>query len=528
MTKSCVIYVRVSTAEQAAAGHHSLDAQEGLCRRYAADRGYDVAEVIRDEGYSGRTTLRPGFKRLLEYTGTTPPARINAILVQDTSRVGRDTTEYLLFRRDLQQRGIELIAVTQPNIDASPEGRLVDTVMAAINQYQSEEKGRRITIALEKKFRDGWWPGWAPPGYTKGEQEGRHIVVADPERFPLVEFAFRAYATGRYTQDVLRRMLVDKGFTGRDGRPLSFPTLNELLANPFYWGLMRWNGMEQMGKHPPATDRRTWEYCQLVTARRAQSSPRTRKHTVLLAGMTVCAACGGHHTRSIVARKQKQYYHCQARAKCDQPYIPVEKLDAQAARLLDGVRLSDTFIDRVVAQVRTTFEERGRDIQQERASLVRRKEVLEQKRNIAEEKLFARVITDEAFTRTNRAIAAQLEAINRQLGDLEAARSVDTDTIQQILRFARDIPGAYATAPPDLKRRYLAFFFTHFTVRDQLIIEAHPTEFVASLQEVGSVRSSGKWCPGRQLIRTLLKHAANTEWMRTVQALQVEMKRFAA
>lgn len=31
-----------------------------------------------------------------------------------------------------------------------------------------------------------------------------------------------------------------------------------------------------------------------------------------------------------------------------------------------------------------------------------------------------------------------------------------------ILRFARDIPKAYAQAPDELKKRYLSFFFTHF------------------------------------------------------------------
>jgi DNA invertase Pin-like site-specific DNA recombinase len=201
MKNLCVIYLRVSTAEQAAPGHHSLEAQEILCRRYAEGRGLEVVEVLRDEGYSGRTSRRPGLRRLMEYAGPRPPAPVAAILVQDTSRMGRDTTEYLLFRRQLRERGIELVAVTQPNIDASPEGRLVDVIIAGINQYQSEEKGRRVAIAMRKKFEEGWWPGWAPLGYANGDEGGLKRVVPDPERFHLVRLGFGEYATQEQLRD---------------------------------------------------------------------------------------------------------------------------------------------------------------------------------------------------------------------------------------------------------------------------------------------------------------------------------------
>jgi DNA invertase Pin-like site-specific DNA recombinase len=514
MAKSCVIYSRVSTAEQAAPGHHSLDAQEALCRRYCEREGYWIAELIRDEGYSGRTTNRPGFRRLLEYTSTQPPCSVQAILVQDISRIGRDTTEYLLFRRELQRRGIELISVTQPNIDTSPEGRLVDTILAGVNSYDSEQKGRRVSIALEKKFREGWWPGWAPVGYLNVVVGGHKQVAADPTRFPLVQLAFRLYATGRYTQDRLREVLVEKGLTGRDGRPLPRMTLNHLLANPFYWGLLRFNGHKRMGQHPPTTDHRTWEKCQAVTAEHNRYVARRSRHRFLLAGLTVCARCGTHQTHSVVARKGKRYYHCNSRAQCDEPYVLAEDLEAQAARALNSIRLTDAFIGRVVAKVRCVFKDRDREIQAERTSLLRKKEALEQKRNLAEEKLLSGVLSDDAFTRANRRLVTQLTSITNRLTDLEDARQVDTDSLQQILRLARDIPTAYHQAPDDLKQRYLRFFFTHFSVRDRKIVKAHPTEFLAALQKAGSVRSTPNWLPGRELVRTVGVLLRNTAWLR--------------
>ena len=47
-------YIRVSTDEQAAEGQ-SLDSQEARIRAYAESQDWDLLEVYREEGYSGKT-----------------------------------------------------------------------------------------------------------------------------------------------------------------------------------------------------------------------------------------------------------------------------------------------------------------------------------------------------------------------------------------------------------------------------------------------------------------------------------------
>jgi site-specific DNA recombinase len=334
MQNQCLIYVRVSTAEQAAAGHFSLAAQEELCRRHAESIGFSVAEVFRDEGASGRTSNRPGFRKLMEYTSAPRSASIAAVLVQDTGRLARNSIEYLLFRRELEKRGIALIAVTQPHLDASPEGRLMDTIVAGINEYQSAEKGRRVAIAMKKKFEVGWWPNLAPLGYRNAVRSGEHIIVPDPGRFELVSLAFDEYATGRYSQESLGQLLRQRGLVGKHGSPVPRVTLNSTLANSFYFGLMRWNGLELTGRHRSATTRAIWEQCQAVTSRHNRSTARARKHDFLLAGLTRCAVCLNQHTRSVVRAKNKRYYHCASRSGCRQPYIPADDLENQVRELL--------------------------------------------------------------------------------------------------------------------------------------------------------------------------------------------------
>lgn len=241
-----------------------------------------------------------------------------------------------------------------------------------------------------------------------------HACAATPER--------ELTHTSHYTQDQLRRYLTKAGLRDRDGRTLSRTSLNDLLKNPFYWGLMRWHGLQQQGTHPPATDRRTWERCQAVTAKHAGYVSRQRKHVFLLTGLTVCAICKRHHTHTVNRRKRKRYYNCNRLYGCTQPYIPEELLERQVTKTVESIHLTDEFIALVVKKVREVFARREARLEQQKRALLRRRTVTEQKRHTAEQKLLRGVLSDEAFKRLVPEITVELDEINQKLQDLEAAR----------------------------------------------------------------------------------------------------------
>jgi DNA adenine methylase len=416
--------------------------------------------------------------------------------------------------RQLQERGIELVSVMQPNIDASPVGRLVDTVLAGVNQYQSEEKADRILIAMEKKFEQGQWPGWAPLGYLNVQESEKRTITTDPDRFELVRFAFREYASGRYTQEELRDLLTAKGLRDRNDRPLSRTSLNNMLRNPFYAGRMRWNGVERMGAHTPATDRHTWERCQQVTAEHNKYASRRRKHTFLLTGLLVCEECGRHLTHTVNVQKRKRYYHCPSRAQCHQSYVPDETVEHHVSAVMSRTRLTDECIALVIERVRDVFEQRTALHEQQKAVLLRRRTVVEQKRDAAEQKLLAGVLTDDAFRRLTPKIRREIDDVNEQIVDIESARRFNTDALQEILGFARDIPSAYAEAPLPVKRRYLHFFFREFVVRDRQVVRAIPTELFEALLGEKQVRTLKDWCTRLNVNLTqLIRLFGDPEWV---------------
>ncbi|MFC7702875.1 recombinase family protein [Plastorhodobacter daqingensis] len=58
-----VIYCRVSSAKQTVRGD-GLGSQETRCREFAKYKGYEVAEVFRDDTF-GSLTSRPGMQAML-------------------------------------------------------------------------------------------------------------------------------------------------------------------------------------------------------------------------------------------------------------------------------------------------------------------------------------------------------------------------------------------------------------------------------------------------------------------------------
>ena len=59
------IYIRVSTAEQAAEGF-SLAAQQQRCTDFIKSQGWELGEVYKDDGYSAKDLNRPSMQRLIQ------------------------------------------------------------------------------------------------------------------------------------------------------------------------------------------------------------------------------------------------------------------------------------------------------------------------------------------------------------------------------------------------------------------------------------------------------------------------------
>jgi len=483
-----LIYCRVSTEEQAEDGHHSLHTQLKLCKRAIEESGkFKLAPdgVYEDPGKSATNMNRPGLQDML--LRVQEDKTIKAIFIQDTDRLARNANDHLTIKALLQKHGVELISVSQPGITDSPEGNFMDLVIAGVNQLQSQITSRKTLKSLEQKFKDGWWPGLAPVGYLNAgdpQDEKKRIVITDEKRAPLVKEAFKMYATGDFSVLEVRDALYKKGLVSARGARIAHSKMIEMFKNPFYTGEMRWRDLTNKGNHEALVDTDLFERVQIVMAEHNRYACRRRKFNFILRGFMFCAICGQRYTAEHHFKKNKSYYHCNRagdQIKCTDKYVEVWDLEERVENLFKRIQFSQGFIDKVFSRVEKIYKNRKGEINKEKKQLVSQKVSIEEKRDIAEEKLFSGLISDEDFARNKKKFREQIEALNDEIYKLEKKLDIKLEEAQEVLALVRNIYKTYVGAPDELKRLYLGLFWERFEAAEKEIKKAEPTDLIKAL-----------------------------------------------
>lgn len=134
-----VAYVRVSTTRQAESGL-SLEQQERTLVAAIEAAGY-TALVVREEGRSGKNMRnRPALQEAL---GMLARGEAAALYVAKMDRLARNAAETLLLADEADRRGWRLVALDLALDTATPVGRLVMTVLAAVAEMERSRISER-------------------------------------------------------------------------------------------------------------------------------------------------------------------------------------------------------------------------------------------------------------------------------------------------------------------------------------------------------------------------------------------------
>ncbi|MBN1227673.1 MAG: recombinase family protein [Deltaproteobacteria bacterium] len=532
MNKKALIYCRVSTDEQAQEGF-SLDAQERFCRDFANNNNLRIVGVYRDEGKSGTTLDRPALKDLLERCQQ--DKSIEAVIIQETDRLARNTQNHLTIKALLLKAEVKLISVAQPMLDDSPEGNMIDTILASVNQFQSDINSRKTKKGLKQKFQEGWWPGWAPLGYINvslgGNPEGRRsrkIVKKDPQNWSILKTGFKLYLTGNYSVDEIGDILYKKGLRAKSGKKVPHSILFNTFRNPFYAGIMRWNGQEKVGKHQPMISLKEHQHILQIMDMHNLYACRRRKHSFLLRGFVFCNICGQRYTAEKHIGKNKDYYHCSApksKHSNRNQNVEVTELENQVKECFKKIQFSQEFVNRMVKKVKAFHSKTKENIGCRKQALYNQKMSLERKRDLAEEKLLNGIILNDDFIRIRDKIRENLDLLQDQINELEEQREHHIDVIENVLKLTKNIYKAYKEAPNELKRHYIGLFWEKFMVENRKIVKGVPTPLIQSLLQRKGVIIRSNWLPGPTAIITLEKIIENDQYLLLLKERLADLER---
>lgn len=329
---NAVIYCRVSSKEQV--DGTSLESQQIACKEYAVRNYLNVVRVFVERGESAKFADRPQLLDMLEFCAKSERG-IEQVLVWKVDRLARNVGDHFNIKAGLMKRGIRVVSVTEP-IDAKPEGKLLETILAGFAQFDNDIRAARCTQGMRRKIQDGIFP-WKPPlGYKSANRPGAKKTLPDMPDLPafsIIQTGFLEFAAGNLTKARLLRLLNARGLRSRHGKSLAPQSIDNMLSDAFYAGVIRdpWSGEELQGGHVPMISRQTFNAIQKIIGKRSNSVPHCAVRTEFpLRTFVRCANCEATLTGSFSRGRSARYpyYRCFRRGcdnKCSYPLADVHR-----------------------------------------------------------------------------------------------------------------------------------------------------------------------------------------------------------
>ena len=311
--KRCVLYIRVSTEEQARQGY-SLDAQLEALEDFAKQFCMQVVGRFTDDGVSARKNIkyRKGLTALL---GAVERGEVDYILFIKLDRWFRNISEYYKVQEVLEAHGVGWKAILEDYDTSTTNGRLNLNIRLSVAQDESDRTSDRIKFVNASRIaNNGAVTGRHPFAlYTEG---GR--VHVDEEKALVVRNLFDYYET----HTSMRKCL---DFLSSVGVPMGYNTIKKMLVNPLYKGEYKGNKTYCSA----IISAEQFDRVQVIVER--QSRTRESVYEYVFTGLLTCPVCGRKMVSGVLkdpkCGRTYQRYRC-PRAwidkACTHKYTPLE------------------------------------------------------------------------------------------------------------------------------------------------------------------------------------------------------------
>lgn len=400
--KRVVLYIRVSTQDQAIEGH-SIEAQEARAREYAERMDYEVVNVYIDEGISGKSTKRRlAFQRMMADART---GNFDLVIIWKLTRLGRNMLDILKTVEEFIKLGIELFSISE-NFDISTSsGKLMLQLLGSFGEFERNQISENVAMAMMSLVRDQQrYAGGRRLGYVSGlDAEGRKQLIIEPEEAKIVQLIYAKFLGGDEFRTIAN-YLNRQGYQTLKKNKFTPTAVRDILQNKIYagyieyarylnWDTKRRNGKNPnpilvKGEHEPIIDQVTY---QAVQERLVLEKDRPRWNLTgenVLTGLLRCPECGAPMAANNVTNRLKDstkrvlnYYSCslflsKGAKGCHANSIRKEKAEEfVAARLKEIVQVPE-ILDSLVKEMNRELHEQIAPLEQELAVIATEKQDL--------------------------------------------------------------------------------------------------------------------------------------------------------
>ena len=342
--KVTALYCRLSRDDDVQGDSNSIQNQKKLLSKYAKEYGLTNTKYFVDDGFTGTNFNRPGFT---EMTEAVEAGYIEAILVKDMSRLGRDYLQVGYYTDNFfPQYNVRFIAVND-GVDSAQGENEFAPFRNIMNEWYARDISRKIRSSQRLRGSAGVPLSLPLYGYTKDPDNPKFWIV-DEEAAAVVRRIYQLCIDGygvEKTAAILEREEIlkpteywkSKGIR-KPGKKSSFKdspyywcksTVNKILTSREYCGDIinfktysksfkdkrRFENTEENfaifeNVHEPIIDRQTWEMVQRTREGNKRRQPKNTEKN-MFAGILYCADCGRKlHFNVNHPNNEIKYFNC--------------------------------------------------------------------------------------------------------------------------------------------------------------------------------------------------------------------------
>ena len=151
MKKITPLYERLSRDDELQGESNSISNQKQMLEDFARRNGLPNPTHFTDDGISGTRFDRPGFLAMMEEVEA---GRVEAIVIKDMSRLGRDYLKVGQVMEVLRQRGVRLIAIND-GVDSLKGDDDFTPFRNIMNEFYARDTSRKIRSVFKSKGMSG-------------------------------------------------------------------------------------------------------------------------------------------------------------------------------------------------------------------------------------------------------------------------------------------------------------------------------------------------------------------------------------
>ncbi|EKE11104.1 MAG: recombinase [uncultured bacterium] len=463
-----IILARVSTEEQKEAGN-SLPAQIERLENYCKRKGFDVVKNLSfDE--SAYKSQRSDFEKIITDIKTYKEKVVVCFdKVDRFSRNVFDKSVSVLYEMAMADR-IELHFASD-NLIINSKISATEKFHFGINlnlaKYYSDAISDNVKRAYEQKLRNGEWINKAPLGYKSITLEnGTKSVIIDPDKHFFIKELFELYASGKYSMKTLAKEMKEKGLTNnRTNTPISTSQVEQILKNPFYYGVMKTNGKLYPHKYEPIIPLNLYNKAhEVINSYNKQNFKRTGK-PYIFRGLVKCQECGCSISPEIKKGKYI-YYHCtNYHGNCGNVvWIKEEALLKQIEPTLKGLKLTAKAINELKRELRATHEMEKIHYEQNTNAIKKKIESIENKLKIMYEDRLDGRLTPEDYDEKVKECKIQKKDLLEEYGEHVEADENFCINANKILSLASRAWEIFESSEAQEKTQLLKFTLQNFSL----------------------------------------------------------------